>query len=100
MQPISLIAAILNILLLIYVFVLFARLILEYIPMFNRSWRPKGAGLVAAEVVYVLTDPPIKLFRRLIPPVRIGPVSLDLGFAMTMLVVVVLMSITRVLMYA
>jgi YggT family protein len=92
---VSMIAAILNILLLLYLLTLFARLILEYIPIFNRSWRPRGAGLIVAEIVYTLTDPPIRLFRRLIPPLRIGPVALDLGFTLTMIIVLILMSITR-----
>ena len=96
MQPVALIARIANALLLLYLFLLFARLILDYIPMFNREWRPKGAGLVAAEVVYTVTDPPIKLFRRLIPPLRVGPVAIDFGFMLTMIVVLVLMSVTRV----
>lgn len=97
MSPIPLIAAILNGVLLIYFIVLLARLVLEYIPMFNREWRPKGAGLVVAEIVFTVTDPPIKLFRRLIPPLRVGPVAIDFGFALTMFVVLILMSVTRVI---
>ncbi|MFB7252219.1 YggT family protein [Microbacterium sp. NPDC056234] len=81
--------------LLIYIFVLFARLILDYIPLFNREWRPKGFGLVAAEAVYTVTDPPIRFFRRIIPPLRIGGLSLDFGFALTMFVVLILMAIVR-----
>ncbi|MBS1675137.1 MAG: YggT family protein [Actinobacteria bacterium] len=92
---VAVIAAIVNTLLLLYLLTLFARLILEWIPIFNRSWRPRGAGLIAAEIVYTLTDPPIKFFRRLIPPVRIGPVALDLGFTLTFVVVLILMSVTR-----
>ena len=94
MQFVSLAAAVLNTLLLIYLLFLLARLILEYIPIFNREWRPKGFGLVLAEVVYTVTDPPLRFFRRLIPPLRIGPIALDLGFPLTMLVVFVLLSIT------
>ncbi len=92
---VSTIAAILNVLLLIYVFVLLARLILEYIPIFSPGWRPKGALVVVAEVVYTVTDPPVKFFRRLIPPLRVGGLALDFGFALTMLIVFVLMSVTR-----
>ncbi|MDX2377178.1 YggT family protein [Microbacterium sp. LRZ72] len=95
MELLGLIASIVNGLLLLYIFVLFGRLILEYIPIFNREWRPKGAGLVAAEIVYTVTDPPIRFFRRLIPPLRIGPVAIDLGFAITMLLCFVLLSVTR-----
>jgi len=94
---VQLIAAILNLALLLYVFVLLARLILDWIPFFNREWRPHGAGLVAAEIVYTVTDPPIRLFRRFIPPLRIGAIAIDFGFALTMLLCFVLLSITRAL---
>ena len=59
MQLVSVLASIVHLVLLVYILVLFARLILDYIPMFNREWRPKGFGLVAAEAVYTVTDPPI-----------------------------------------
>ena len=97
MAVVSLIAAILNLALLLYVFVLLARLILDWIPFFNREWRPRGAGLVAAEIVYTVTDPPIRLFRRFIPPLRIGAIAIDFGFALTMLLCFILLSITRAL---
>ena len=95
MEIVRLVASIAYILLLIYILVLLVRLILEYIPVFNREWRPKGAGLVAAELVYTVTDPPIKLLRRFIPPLRIGPVAIDFAFALTMLVCFILLSVTR-----
>lgn len=95
MGIVSLIASIVHLALLLYLLVLFARLILDYIPMFNRGWRPKGAGLVAAEVVYTLTDPPIRFFRRIIPPLRIGSIALDFGFSLTILLVLILMNIVR-----
>ena len=87
-------ASVVNVLLLVYLLVLLARVILEYIPLFNREWRPKGTGLVLAELVYTVTDPPLRLFRRLLPPLRLGPIAIDLGFPVTMLLVFVLMSIT------
>ncbi|MEU2204319.1 YggT family protein [Microbacterium oleivorans] len=97
MSAIGLIAGILNALLLIYVLFLLARLVLEYIPMFNREWRPRGGWLVFAEVVFTVTDPPLKFFRRFIPPLRIGPIALDLAFPITMLCCFVLLSVTQVL---
>lgn len=97
MSVFAMIAAAANWAVLLYVLVLFARLVLEWIPIFNREWRPRGAALVAAEGVYTVTDPPIKFFRRLIPPLRLGPVAIDLGFALTMLVCFILLSLTRVL---
>ena len=97
MEAVRLIAAVLNALLFLYVLVLLARLVLEYIPMCNREWRPKGATLIAAEVVFTVTDPPIKLIRRFIPALRIGGIAIDFAFALTMMLVFVLMAVTRAL---
>lgn len=96
MGLVSVIASIVHTALLLYLLVLFARLILDYIPLFNREWRPKGAGLVAAEVVYTITDPPVRFFRRLIPPLRIGSLSLDFGFSLTILIVLILMNVVGI----
>lgn len=78
-------------LLLIYFLTMWARFVLDLVRALRRGWRPRGAGLVAAEAVYTVTDPPIKLFRRLLPPVSFGPIGLDFGWPITMLCVVILM---------
>ncbi|MFT4214958.1 MAG: YggT family protein [Microbacterium sp.] len=96
MEIVRLAAYVVDVLLLIYLFVMVARLILDYIPMFNRDWRPRGVGLVLAEAAYTVTDPPLKFFRRVLPSVRIGPIALDLGFPATMLSVFVLLTVVRV----
>ena len=98
MNIVGAIATILNSLLLLFVIVLLVRLVLDWIPFFNREWRPKGAGLVAAEIVYTVTDPPIKLFRRFIPPLRVGGIAIDFGFTLTMLLCFVLLAVTRAFM--
>lgn len=97
MDVVRVVAGILNLALVLYVLILLARLILDWIPFFNREWRPRGAGLVVAEIIYTVTDPPIKLFRRFIPPLRVGAIAIDFGFALTMLICFVLLSITRAL---
>ena len=97
MGIVGLIAAVINTLLLLYVLVLFGRMILDIIPLVNRGWRPKGAGLVFAEIVYTLTDPPLRFLRRFVRPVRMGAVSIDLSFTIVILVCFVLMSITGAL---
>ena len=89
-------ASVVDVLLLGYILLLLARLILEYIPMFNREWRPRGFGLVLAELVFTVTDPPLRFFRRLLPPLRLGPVALDLGFPITMIACFVLLSVVRI----
>jgi len=83
------VGSLLYILLGLFFVLLIARLVLDYIQMFARSWRPSGPLLVIAEVIYTITDPPLKALRRVIPPLRIGSVSLDLSF----LVLVVLVQI-------
>jgi YggT family protein len=70
-----------------YFIILIARLVLEYVQLFARSWQPRGAVLVLAEVVYTLTDPPLRALRKVIPPLRLGTVSLDLSFLVLILVV-------------
>jgi YggT family protein len=88
---IPLIGNILYAALLIYLLAMWARFILDLVRTFNRSWRPSGVGLVAAEAVYVVTDPPIRFFRRVLPPVRVGRAALDFGWTLTMLCVLVAM---------
>ena len=64
----------------VFIFALFARLILDYIRMFKHDWRPKGIGLWFAESIYTFTDPPLNFFRKFIPQLRLGGVALDLSF--------------------
>ena len=67
--------------------VLICRLILDWIQVLAREWRPRGPVLVVAEVVYSITDPPLKFLRRLIPPLSLGGIRLDLAFLVLMLAV-------------
>ena len=61
----------------LYSLILIGRLVLEYIRMFARDWRPTGLVLMLAEFVYSVTDPPLRLFRRLLPPIRLGSIAFD-----------------------
>lgn len=65
---------------------LIARLLLEFVRMFARSWMPSGRSAIAVESVYTATDPPVKLLRRLIPMVRVGGFALDLSLIILFLV--------------
>jgi YggT family protein len=64
----------------LFLIALFARLILDYVRMFRPSWRPRGIILPIAEIIYMITDKPLSFVRRFIPPLRMGPVALDLSF--------------------
>lgn len=71
---------------------LILRMIFDWVQMFSRDWRPRGVVLVAAEAVYTTTDPPLRALRRVIPPLRIGGVQLDLAFMVLFLIVVILLN--------
>ncbi|MFE4542514.1 YggT family protein [Arthrobacter sp. NPDC056727] len=81
---------------LLFIFVaLIVRLVFDWVQMFAREWRPRGVALVAAHAVYSVTDPPLKVLRRLIPPLRLGGVSLDLGFLVLFIGLSIAMGITK-----
>ena len=77
-------ALILKLAIQIYIYVLWARFILDWVRVLNPRVRPRGVLLVLFELVFTLTDPPIKMFRRILPPIRLGQISLDLGWMVTM----------------
>ncbi|MEI6763325.1 MAG: YggT family protein [Actinomycetes bacterium] len=83
----SLIVLLLRLVLRLFVLSLFGRLILDYARVFAPQWRPKGILLAIAEVVYAITDPVITFVRRFIPPLRLGPVAIDLSFILIFIVV-------------
>lgn len=74
-------------LLFLYTIVLLARVVLDWVQLFSRSWRPTGPVLVIANVVYALTDPPLRFLGRFIPPLRLGAVAIDMGFLVLFLAV-------------
>ncbi|GIL26839.1 YggT family protein [Actinocatenispora comari] len=81
--------------LVVYFFLLFlmARLVLSFVMQFARRWQPRRGAAAAMEVVWSVTDPPLKALRRVIPPLRIGTVSLDLAFLILLVIVYVLLRV-------
>lgn len=77
----------------IYLVVLVGRMIIGWIQVFARSWRPTGVVLVLAEGIFTATDPPLKFLRRYIPPLRIGTVALDLSYIVLFIVVLILLQV-------
>lgn len=78
--------------------VLFARLIIDYIRMFARNWRPNSFLLALFELVYAITDPPMKFVGRFVPPLRIGGVALDLSFIVILLALNFASTIVRIVL--
>ena len=87
------VADVVNFLLLVFLILLIFRLIMEYVFMLARSYRPSGVVAIALELTYTVTDPPLNALRRVIPPLRIGGMSLDLGFLVLFILVRILMSV-------
>jgi YggT family protein len=71
----------------LFFILLLARLVFDYVQQFSRSWRPTGVVLVLAEVVYTITDPPLRALRKVIPPLRIGGIALDLSYIVLFILV-------------
>ena len=73
----------------LFLLLLLVRVIMGYVFMFSPGFRASGAVAALLEIVYTVTDPPVRLMRRLIPPLRVGRVSLEIG-------VIVLFIVTRI----
>lgn len=87
--------SILELVLWLFLAMLFVRFVVDWVQVFARSWSPRGPLLVALEGVYTVTDPPLRALRRVIPPLRFGGIGLDLSFMVLMLITYLLLSITR-----
>jgi YggT family protein len=85
--------------LLVFLILLFARFVVDWVMVLARGWRPHGFVAAGLEVVYATTDPPLKALRRIIPPLNLGSVRLDLGFMVLLIVVLFLRNFTASLAY-
>ncbi len=82
-----------------FIILLFVRLIVDWIQMFARSWTPRGPVLVILEGIYTVTDPPVKALRKVLPPLRLGGVALDLSFIALLLICYILLSVNRAVFF-
>lgn len=81
----------------LYWLLFIGRLVFDFVQVFARSWRPTGVLLLIAEALYTATDPPLRLLRRVIPPVRIGQVQFDLAFLIVLIGLQILISFASLL---
>jgi YggT family protein len=91
----GLIALVLYWLLEAYFFALIGRFIIDLILSLNRSWRPKGIVVALVESIYTITDPPLKLVRKVVPPIRLGAIQLDFGWTLVLLAVLFVQGLVR-----
>jgi len=90
---------IIEVVLQIFILLLFVRLIVDWIQIFARSWSPHGPVLVVLEGVYTATDPPVKALRRLIPPLRLGGMAIDLSFVALLVICWIVLKINAVVFF-
>jgi YggT family protein len=86
--------SIIAIALLVFLFLLFARMVYSWVQVFARDFRPSGPLVLLLEAIFSATDPPLKALRRVLPPLRIGQVQLDTAFFVLAIVVVALYQAT------
>ena len=77
----------------LYLVLLIGRLIIDILQSYSRSWSPSGLLAGVAEVIFTVTDPPLRFLRRYLRPVRLGSVALDLSYTLLFLVIIVLLSV-------
>lgn len=81
---------VLFILIRLYVLAILARFVLSMVLSFGRRWRPGRGAAAVMEVLWTVTDPPLRTLRRVIPPLRIGTVSVDLAGVVVLVMLYVL----------
>ena len=87
--------------LVLYVFwlTLLTRFVLGFVLSVGRRWQPGRMAAASLEMVWSVTDPPLKALRRVIPPLRLGTVSVDLSALVLLLILYVLMTFVVVLLF-
>lgn len=69
----------------LFVYAMFARFIVDFIMSVNRGWRPPAILMPVVDFAFTITDPPLKLVRRFVPPLRLGVVALDLAWTIVLI---------------
>jgi len=75
----------------LFLLTLLTRFVFGAVLAYGRRWQPGRGAAAALEVVWSVTDPPLKALRRVIPPLRIGTVSLDLASIVLLVILLVLL---------
>jgi YggT family protein len=81
------IESILLLLLTLFKWALFLRVIIDYVRMFARNWRPSPIVLAIFEGIYAITDRPMRFVQQFIPPLRLGGIAIDLSFIVLLIAV-------------
>jgi YggT family protein len=93
---VEIVGGIINLVLRIFLILLFARFVVDWVQVFARNWVPRGPVLVVLEIIYSATDPPIKFIRRFVPPLRLGSIMLDTSFIIVLISCYLLLELNRI----
>ena len=74
----------------LYSWILLARIVIEMIQSFSRQFNPPRWFMMVAEVLFVVTDPPVKALRKVIPPLQLGGIALDVSIIVLFLLLSIL----------
>jgi YggT family protein len=91
----TLVLQMLYVLIYLFLLLLFARFVMSWVLAYGRRWQPGRGAAAALESVWTVTDPPLKALRRVIPPLRIGSVSIDLAAMVLLVMLYVLFAVVQ-----
>ena len=83
----------------LFLLLLFARFVVDWVQVFARSWTPKGVVLVILEIIYSITDPPILFIRRFVPPLRLGAIMIDTSFIIVLVLTYLLLELNSIIFF-
>lgn len=93
------IGVIIDFVLLLGIIVILARFIIDWIQVLARDWRPTGFVAALCEVVFMITDPPMRALRAVIPPISLGQVRLDLSPMLLLIGLFIMRTINAVIFF-
>jgi YggT family protein len=94
----SIIGQVVYLVLFFFLIILIARVLMSFVLAYSKRWRPGRTSAASLEVVWSVTDPPLHALRRVIPPLRIGTVSLDISSMLLLLILYLLMYVVASLL--
>lgn len=79
--------------LLFYTFLV--RFFIDLAISLNPNFRPRGLLLIVTEIVFTVTEVPLRFLRRFIKPLRLGSVQLDFSWTLCVLAIGIIRSLVN-----
>jgi YggT family protein len=76
-----------------FILVMWVRLIIDFVRSAKPDWRPQSFVLVLLSAMYAITDPPLKVVRKVVKPVRFGAVAIDFAWTIVLIVAIILLNV-------